>query len=35
LTYLVTDSSIEPGKLGPYQAQGITVIRADSKRPSV
>ena len=34
LTYLVTDSSIEPGILGPYQAQGITVIRADSKGPS-
>ena len=34
LTYLVTDSSIEPGKLAPYQSQGVTVIRADSERPS-
>jgi DeoR/GlpR family transcriptional regulator of sugar metabolism len=34
LTYLVTDRSIEPGKLEPYQAQGIAVIRAGSEKPT-
>jgi DeoR/GlpR family transcriptional regulator of sugar metabolism len=29
LTYLVTDSSIEPDVLAPYQERGITIIRGD------
>jgi DeoR/GlpR family transcriptional regulator of sugar metabolism len=32
LTYLVTDSSVEPDVLAPYQEQGVTIIRADSSR---
>jgi DeoR/GlpR family transcriptional regulator of sugar metabolism len=32
LTYLVTDSSIEPDVLRPYQERGITLIRAESSR---
>lgn len=33
LTYLVTDCSIEPDVLAPYQERGITVIRATPSRP--
>ena len=33
LTYLVTDSSIEPDVLTPYQERGIMVIRAEPSRP--
>jgi DeoR/GlpR family transcriptional regulator of sugar metabolism len=32
LTYLVTDASIEPDVLTPYQERGITVIRAEVSR---
>ena len=33
LTYLVTDSSIEPDVLALYQERGITIIRAESSQP--
>jgi DeoR/GlpR family transcriptional regulator of sugar metabolism len=33
LTYLVTDSSIEPEVLRPYQERGVTVIRAEASGP--